>query len=192
MKQGIHLLGGEPGNVHTPHPEPRARQNQPDFRTGRGIAVVAGKAGNSHFEICAVCFRQGDGQDEHDARAMRGGPNGRLNGPSQTPGFSGTSTKVDLKSSAGFSINCAGIAVGADSIPLTFSKSGSFSFTNASGAERAPRPRCQDVSGTMSELNLGRGRRTADSQRHPGPGRPDPSDDPSLQRAARKQSRSGL
>lgn len=30
------------------------------------------------FEICAVCFWEDDGQDEHDADAVRGGPNGRL------------------------------------------------------------------------------------------------------------------
>jgi hypothetical protein len=30
------------------------------------------------FEICAVCFWEDDGQDEHDAGIVRGGPNGRL------------------------------------------------------------------------------------------------------------------
>jgi hypothetical protein len=29
-------------------------------------------------EICKVCFWQDDGQDDHDADAVRGGPNGRL------------------------------------------------------------------------------------------------------------------
>lgn len=30
------------------------------------------------FEICAVCFWEDDGQDEHDADDVRGGPNGEL------------------------------------------------------------------------------------------------------------------
>jgi hypothetical protein len=30
------------------------------------------------FEICSVCFWEDDGQDEHDADVVRGGPNGRL------------------------------------------------------------------------------------------------------------------
>lgn len=30
------------------------------------------------FEICAVCFWEDDGQDEHDADIVRGGPNGAL------------------------------------------------------------------------------------------------------------------
>ena len=30
------------------------------------------------FEICEVCFWQDDGQDEHDADVVRGGPNHRL------------------------------------------------------------------------------------------------------------------
>jgi hypothetical protein len=30
------------------------------------------------FEICAVCFWQDDGQDDHDASEVRGGPNGYL------------------------------------------------------------------------------------------------------------------
>lgn len=32
----------------------------------------------SGFEICPVCFWEDDGQDDHDADAVRGGPNGRL------------------------------------------------------------------------------------------------------------------
>jgi hypothetical protein len=28
-----------------------------------------------HFEICDVCFWEDDGQDEHDADVVRGGPN---------------------------------------------------------------------------------------------------------------------
>lgn len=30
------------------------------------------------FEICEVCFWEDDGQDEHDADVVRGGPNGTL------------------------------------------------------------------------------------------------------------------
>ena len=30
------------------------------------------------FEICEVCFWEDDGQDDHDADAVRGGPNGAL------------------------------------------------------------------------------------------------------------------
>ena len=30
------------------------------------------------FEICAVCFWEDDGQDDHDADRVRGGPNGSL------------------------------------------------------------------------------------------------------------------
>ncbi|MFD0688083.1 hypothetical protein [Actinomadura fibrosa] len=55
-----------------------------------------------------------------------------------------------------------GIAVGADGIPLTVSKSGSFSFTNASGALTVPKETVnglldqgvKTVSGKVSELNL--------------------------------------
>jgi hypothetical protein len=55
-----------------------------------------------------------------------------------------------------------GIAVGADGIPLTVSRSGSFSFTNASGALTVPKETVNDlidqgvktISGTVSELNL--------------------------------------
>ncbi|HET9518140.1 MAG TPA: CPCC family cysteine-rich protein [Actinoplanes sp.] len=31
-----------------------------------------------YFELCAVCFWEDDGQDEHDADRVRGGPNGSL------------------------------------------------------------------------------------------------------------------
>jgi hypothetical protein len=34
--------------------------------------------GRSHYEICPVCFWEDDGQDEHDAEEVRGGPNGGL------------------------------------------------------------------------------------------------------------------
>jgi hypothetical protein len=30
------------------------------------------------YEICPVCFWEADGQDDHDADVVRGGPNGRL------------------------------------------------------------------------------------------------------------------
>jgi len=30
------------------------------------------------FELCPVCFWEDDGQDEHDADEVRGGPNGPL------------------------------------------------------------------------------------------------------------------
>ncbi|WP_436772216.1 CPCC family cysteine-rich protein [Yinghuangia sp. YIM S09857] len=30
------------------------------------------------FEICSVCFWEDDGQDDHDADVVRGGPNGSL------------------------------------------------------------------------------------------------------------------
>ncbi|MEV7198411.1 CPCC family cysteine-rich protein [Streptomyces griseoluteus] len=30
------------------------------------------------YEICAVCFWEDDGQDDHDADRVRGGPNGLL------------------------------------------------------------------------------------------------------------------
>lgn len=30
------------------------------------------------YEICDVCFWEDDGQDDHDADRIRGGPNGRL------------------------------------------------------------------------------------------------------------------
>jgi len=37
--------------------------------------TLLGRAG---FEICPVCYWEDDGQDEHDADTVRGGPNGAL------------------------------------------------------------------------------------------------------------------
>ena len=34
--------------------------------------------GRSHYELCPVCYWEDDGQDEHDAGEVRGGPNGSL------------------------------------------------------------------------------------------------------------------
>jgi hypothetical protein len=34
--------------------------------------------GRGGFEICPVCYWEDDGQDEHDADLVRGGPNGTL------------------------------------------------------------------------------------------------------------------
>jgi len=34
--------------------------------------------GRGHFEVCKVCFWEDDGQDDHDADRVRGGPNGGL------------------------------------------------------------------------------------------------------------------
>jgi methylenetetrahydrofolate reductase (NADPH) len=31
-----------------------------------------------YFEICSVCFWEDEGQDDHDAGVVRGGPNGSL------------------------------------------------------------------------------------------------------------------
>ncbi|WP_234443889.1 CPCC family cysteine-rich protein [Streptomyces sp. NRRL B-24484] len=38
--------------------------------------VTLGERGG--YEICSVCFWEDDGQDDHDASRVRGGPNGRL------------------------------------------------------------------------------------------------------------------
>lgn len=38
--------------------------------------VTLDERGN--FEICSVCFWEDDGQDDHDADRIRGGPNGLL------------------------------------------------------------------------------------------------------------------
>lgn len=34
--------------------------------------------GRAGYEICKVCFWEDDGQDDHDADDVRGGPNGVL------------------------------------------------------------------------------------------------------------------
>ncbi|HXA00080.1 MAG TPA: CPCC family cysteine-rich protein [Candidatus Dormibacteraeota bacterium] len=34
--------------------------------------------GRGGFEICPVCWWEDDGQDDHDAEQVRGGPNGAL------------------------------------------------------------------------------------------------------------------
>jgi hypothetical protein len=40
-----------------------------------GYLTLFGRGG---FEICPVCFWEDDGQDDHDAEDVRGGPNGNL------------------------------------------------------------------------------------------------------------------
>src|SRR5437764_12720881 len=40
-----------------------------------GCKTVSERGG---FEICPVCFWEDDGQDEHDADVVHGGPNGAL------------------------------------------------------------------------------------------------------------------
>jgi hypothetical protein len=40
-----------------------------------GCKTLAERGG---FEICKVCFWEDDGQDDHDANVVRGGPNGAL------------------------------------------------------------------------------------------------------------------
>lgn len=40
-----------------------------------GCRTLTERAG---FEICPVCFWEGDGQDSHDADEVRGAPNGSL------------------------------------------------------------------------------------------------------------------
>jgi hypothetical protein len=34
--------------------------------------------GRAQYEICNVCYWEDDGQDDHDAHEVRGGPNGTL------------------------------------------------------------------------------------------------------------------
>jgi hypothetical protein len=40
-----------------------------------GFKTLGARGG---FEICPVCFWEDDGQDDHDADVVRGGPNGSL------------------------------------------------------------------------------------------------------------------
>jgi len=40
-----------------------------------GFLTLFGRGG---FEICQVCYWEDDGQDDHDAEVVRGGPNGDL------------------------------------------------------------------------------------------------------------------
>jgi hypothetical protein len=50
-------------------PEPAFRCPCCRFKTLRG---------RGQDDICAVCFWEDDGQDDHDANEVRGGPNGTL------------------------------------------------------------------------------------------------------------------
>ena len=52
-------------------PEPGRRFTCPCCR----YATLTQRGG---FEICSVCFWEVDGQDDHDATVIRGGPNGVL------------------------------------------------------------------------------------------------------------------
>jgi hypothetical protein len=49
-----------------------------DFRLRCPCCVYRTLAARGAFEICEVCFWQDDGQDDEDADAVRGGPNGDL------------------------------------------------------------------------------------------------------------------
>ncbi|WP_406494253.1 CPCC family cysteine-rich protein [Streptomyces sp. NBC_01604] len=50
-------------------------RDQAGCRDGRGFLTLGEP---SNFEICPVCSWEDDGQDDHDADRVRGGPNGRL------------------------------------------------------------------------------------------------------------------
>ena len=51
-------------------------EKQPTYRCPCcGFLTLCGRSG---FEICPVCFWEDDGQDDHDADEVRGGPNGKL------------------------------------------------------------------------------------------------------------------
>ncbi|MBB5852948.1 CPCC family cysteine-rich protein [Amycolatopsis umgeniensis] len=54
-----------------------------EFESGNGSVacpccgcLTVGERGA--FEVCPVCFWEDDGQDDHDADVVRGGPNGAL------------------------------------------------------------------------------------------------------------------
>jgi hypothetical protein len=54
----------------------RPNEQQPTYRCPCcNYLTLCGRAG---FEICPVCFWEDDGQDDHDADDVRGGPNGTL------------------------------------------------------------------------------------------------------------------
>ena len=61
MKRRVNAVGSTEDG---PHACPCCRHLTLDERAG--------------FEICAVCFWEDDGQDDHDADEVRGGPNGPL------------------------------------------------------------------------------------------------------------------
>jgi hypothetical protein len=52
------------------------RQPQPAYRCPCCKFKTLGE--RAGYEICLVCFWEDDGQDDHDADVVRGGPNGEL------------------------------------------------------------------------------------------------------------------
>jgi len=56
------LCNGEPSRAGEPHV----------------LAATTSLWVSGEFEICPVCFWEDDGQDDHDADHIRGGPNGML------------------------------------------------------------------------------------------------------------------
>src|SRR5256885_1485861 len=62
--------------VMTFHNINKSTENRPTYRCPCcGCLTLCGRAG---FEICPVCFWEDDGQDDHDADEIRGGPNADL------------------------------------------------------------------------------------------------------------------
>jgi Cysteine-rich CPCC len=58
------------------HKVTETRQSAPAFRCPCcRFKTLCGRAQN---EICKVCFWEDDGQDDHDANEVRGGPNGTI------------------------------------------------------------------------------------------------------------------
>lgn len=57
-------------NIIEPHVEGQAYR-----RPCCHFATLSERGG---YEICPVCFWEDDGQDDHDAELVRGGPNGLL------------------------------------------------------------------------------------------------------------------